>query len=268
VKSSGWRAGLAGAVGLVGSLLLGASVSSAAPAAEGDGPGSALARARTSAPVPGPLGTSARPEDGDGQPGPPRVCGGLKPYPIPSAYRWYYFCGDWRLGPKRLPDQGVVGSILKGYQRLGKLGAVEFLDRWWDPTADSGQGDWRYPPNDGYASNGQGVIAAPLVLHAGRTVDRFGGEAGRFLAPAGTKYGKRALPPSSLNTSDPRFPYNYHLYRVTKDVTVCAGPQSPAFEQPGGGTQYVTSSQYCPTIPRTSVGDLVGNGTLVRLTEH
>jgi Tuberculosis necrotizing toxin len=160
-----------------------------------------------------PLAAFVQPEDSE------RVCRGLKPYPIALAYRQEYFCGDWRLGPKRLPHRGVVGSILRGYHRLGGLTAVEFLDRWWDPAADSGQGDWRYPPNDGYASNGQGVIAAPLVLHAGQTVDRFGNEAARFLAPAGTKYGKRALPPSSLNTSDPRYPYNYHLYRVTSTCT-------------------------------------------------
>ncbi|MER7468916.1 hypothetical protein [Streptomyces sp. NPDC097981] len=59
-----------------------------------------------------------------------------------------------------------MGSILKGYDRLGVLRAVEFLDRWWDPAADAGQGDWPYPPDDGYEHNGQGVIAAPLVLHA------------------------------------------------------------------------------------------------------
>ncbi|MGW5047166.1 TNT domain-containing protein [Streptomyces griseoluteus] len=190
------------------------------------------------------------------------------PYPISPAYRPYYFCGDWRLGPRRLPTRGPVGTILRGYDRLGGLTAVEFLDRWWNPNADSGQGDWRYPPDDGFAHNAQGgVIATPLVLHANQKLmlDRFGAEAGRFLAPAGTKYGRRALPPSSLNTIDPRYPYDYHLYRLAKDVTVCAGPQAPAFEQPGTGTQYVTSSSFCPSIPRTNVADLVNNGTLVRL---
>ncbi|MFD8257708.1 glycohydrolase toxin TNT-related protein [Streptomyces griseoluteus] len=48
---------------------------------------------------------------------------------------------------------------------------------------------------------------------------------------------------------------------MAKDVTVCAGPQAPAFEQPGTGTQYVTSSSFCPSIPRTNVADLVNNGT-------
>ncbi|MGK3943617.1 TNT domain-containing protein [Streptomyces caeruleatus] len=271
MKSSRWWADVVSAVSLSGFLVMGASVSSSASAADHDGRAAAVRQARpdTSAPAaPSPIGPPAQPGDGQTGPGEPRPCRGLVPYPIPAAYRSYYFCGDWRLGPRRLPTRGPVGAIVKGYDRLGGLTAVEFLDRWWNPAADSGQGDWRYPPDDGFAHNAQGtVIAAPLMLHANQNLmlDRFGAEAGRFLAPAGTKYGLRALPPSSLNTIDPRYPYDYHLYRLAKDVTVCAGPQAPAFEQPGTGTQYVTSSSFCPSIPRTSVADLVNNGTLVRL---
>ncbi|WP_406293406.1 TNT domain-containing protein [Streptomyces sp. NBC_00624] len=225
-------AGLAAAAGLLGSLFLGAPAAQAAPA------------------------DTHR----------PYVCRGLVPDPIPYALRSEYFCEDWRLGPKKLPTRGLVAKTLDHYQRLGGLTAIRFLNRWWDPAADTGQGDWRYPDADGYAKNPQGQpIAAELVLHAGRKVDRFGNEAGRYLAPAGTRYGKRSIPPSSLNTADPRHPYNYYLYRVTRDVRVCAGPIAPAFEQPGLGVQYVTSSSYCPDIPRTSVLDLVRNGTLVRL---
>ncbi|MFH9354531.1 TNT domain-containing protein [Kitasatospora sp. NPDC017646] len=190
------------------------------------------------------------------------------PYPIPEAYRPYYFCGDWRLGPKRLPTRGLLGNILEGYDRLGGLTAVEFLNTWWNPALDSGQGDWNYPPDDGFAHDAQGsVLAAPLLLQAGQDlmVDRFGAETGRFLSPAGTKYGQRAIPPSSLNTIDPRYPFDYHLYRVAKDVTVCAGPAAPAFEQPGGAIQYVASSKFCPSIPFTNVATLVSNGTLVRV---
>ncbi|MET8398945.1 TNT domain-containing protein [Streptomyces sp900116325] len=225
-------AGLAAAAGLLGSLFLGAPAAQAAPA------------------------DTHR----------PYVCRGLVPEPVPYALRSEYFCDDWRLGPKKLPTRGLVAHTLHHYQRLGRLTATRFLNRWWDPAADTGQGDWRYPDADGYAKNPQGrPIAAELVLHKGQKVDRFGNEAGRYLAPAGTKYGKRSIPPSSLNTADPRHPYNYYLYRVTRDVKVCAGPIAPAFEQPGLGVQYVTSSSYCPKIPRTSVLDLVRNGTLVRL---
>ena len=227
-------AGLAAAAGLLGSLFLGAPAAQAAPAAE----------------------STYR----------PYVCRGLVPDPIPYALRSDYFCDDWRLGPKRLPARGLVARTLDRYQRLGSLTATRFLNRWWDPAADTGQGDWRYPDADGYAKDPQGQpIATELELHVGQKVDRFGNEAGRYLAPAGTKYGKRSIPPSSLNTADPRHPYNYYLYRVSRKFKVCAGPIAPAFEQPGLGVQYVTSSSYCPNISRTSVLDLVRNGTLVRL---
>ncbi|MCQ9136358.1 TNT domain-containing protein [Streptomyces hilarionis] len=267
MKSSRWWAGVVAAVSLSASLVMGASASSSATAADHDGRTAAVRQVRPGTSAPAPVGPLAHPGDGHG-PGRPRACEGLVPYPIPEAYRPYYFCGDWRLGPRWLPTRGPVGAILKGYDRLGGLTAVAFLNRWWNPAADSGQGDWRYPSDDGFAHDIQGgVIAAPLVLHANQNLllDRFGNEAGRFLASAGTRYGLRALPPSSLDTTDPRYPYNYHLYRLAKDVTVCAGPQAPAFEQPGTGIQYVTSSSFCPSIPRTSVADLVGNGTLVRL---
>ncbi|MFD8237114.1 TNT domain-containing protein [Streptomyces sp. NPDC059696] len=259
-------AGIAAAAGLAGSLVLGASVPSAA-AGDEDGT-AARERVRAGAETLSPAGSYTRPgHDRDGANTPP-VCRGLVPYPIPPAYRPYYFCGDWRLGPRHLPRHGLLGNTLRGYDRLGGLTAVRFLDKWWDPALDSGQGDWKYPPDDGFAHNAQGaVIAAPLVLRAGQNMmlDRFGNEAGRFLAAAGTKYGQRSIPPSGLNTSDPRYPFNYHLYRLAKDVTVCAGPAAPAFEQPGGAPQYVTSSSFCPAIPRTTVGDLVNNGTLVRV---
>lgn len=261
MRSSKRRVGLAAAVGLAGSLVLGASVSSAAPS-PADDPRTTAARR------PGHAAPSLRPMPVPAHGAPPaygNVCKGLAPYLIPEPNRAFYFCTDWRLGPSALPVRGPVGNILKQYDRLGGLSAARFLVRWWDPAADAGQGDWRYPPDDGYEHNSQGVIASTLVLHTGLLVDRFGNEAGRFLAPAGTKYGMRSIPPSSLNNSDPRYLNEYHLYRVVRDVTVCAGPTAPAFEQPGLGTQYVTSSQICPRIPRTSVGDLVRNGTLVRL---
>lgn len=265
LRSSARCAGFAAVVGLAGSLVMGASVSSATPATEESGRAGTLGHDRPDPAAPRKTGPPGRPGGGHDHPA-PRVCEGLVPYPIPVSYRSFYFCGDWRLGPERLPDRGLVGNILEGYDRLGGLTAVQFLSTWWDPTADAGQGNWKYPVPDGFAlDSNQQPIAAPLELHAGQLLDRFGNESGRFLSPAGTKYGGRAIPPSNLNTEDPRYPYNYHLYRVAKDVTVCAGPAAPAFEQPGGDIQYVTSSSVCPTLPFANVGTLVSNGTLVRV---
>lgn len=268
MRSSRWCATFGAVAGLAVSLVVGTSVSSA----------SAVAGKSALAGVPGQVraaksgsyqGASAQWEDGYDWLGQPAACRGLVPYPIPKAYQPFFFCGDWRLGPKRLPDRGPLGEILQGYDRLGGRTAVQFLNAWWLPAADSGQGGWDYPKDDGFAHDASGQpIAVPMVLPAGQNlmVDRFGNESGTFLSAAGTKFGLRAIPPANLNTNDPRYPYNYHLYRVAKDITVCAGPAAPAFEQPGGGIQYVTASKACPTLPQTTtVGNLVSTGSLVRL---
>jgi hypothetical protein len=248
---------------------MGASVSSAATVAGQAGQAGVSGQVLSAGPAPQRVESSAHREDGYGGRDQPRVCEGLTPYPIPKVYQPFFLCGDWRLGPKWLPTRGALGNILEGYNRLGGLTAVQFLNAWWLPAADSGQGGWDYPKDDGFAHDAQGQpIAVPMVLPAGQNlmVDRFGNESGTFLSPAGAKFGQRAIPPANLNTNDPRYPYNYHLYRVAKDVTVCAGPAAPAFEQPGGGMQYVTSSKVCPTLPANiTVGSLVSNGSLVRL---
>lgn len=266
MRSSKWCAGFVAAAALAGSLVTGASIASAATVA---GRAGVSAHVRSAGPAPQRAESSAQLEDGYGGSGLPRVCEGLVPYPIIAAYQPYFLCGDWRLGPERLPTRGVLGNILEGYDRLGGRTAVQFLNAWWLPAADSGQGGWDYPKDDGFAHDAQGrPIAVPMVLPAGQNlmVDRFGNESGTFLSSAGTKFGQRAIPPANLNTNDPRYPYNYHLYRVAKDVTVCAGPAAPAFEQPGGAMQYVTSSKACPTLPTNiTVGSLVSNGSLVRL---
>lgn len=260
-----WCASLAATAGLVGSLFLGSAVSSAAPAVVGS-EAAVVVPTQSGVLAAGAGDERAKSRPGESESGRRQACLGLVPPPYAYADLSPYLCGDWRLGPTRVPTRGVVGNIVNGYDRFGGLTPVEFLHKWWDPTADSGQGDWRYPNDDGYEHNAQGTpIAAPLVLHPGQMVDRFGNESGRYLSPAGARYGERGIPPSSLDAIDPRYPYNYHLYRVTRDVAVCAGPIAPAFEQPGKGVQYVTSSRFCPSTSRPSVGDLVGNGTLVRL---
>ncbi|MFI1397534.1 TNT domain-containing protein [Streptomyces sp. NPDC020681] len=150
---------------------------------------------------------------------------------------------------------------------------MEFLNKWWNPNANSQLGDWRYAliPDNGFAHDSNGnVIAAEITLKPGQLLDRFGNEFGRYLAPAGAKYGERSIPPSGLNTQDPRYPYDYHLYRVKEEIVVCTGPVAPAFEQPGLGVQYVTSvvvnqTRYCPNVKTgATVFDLVDSGKLVR----
>ena len=53
-------------------------------------------------------------------------------------------------------------------------------------------------------------------LPVGLLVDRFGSEHGMFLAPAGSPYSRRSLPPPNLGApgTESTHPYNYHVYRV------------------------------------------------------
>ncbi|MBX3433467.1 MAG: TNT domain-containing protein [Pirellulales bacterium] len=81
-------------------------------------------------------------------------------------------------------------------------------------------------------------------------VDRYGREGGSFVAPDGTPFGARALPPSSASA-----PYN--RYRVVKPIEVDGGTTAPWFQQPGLGTQYELPS---------SVRDLLRSGHLERIS--
>jgi hypothetical protein len=65
---------------------------------------------------------------------------------------------------------------------------------------------------------------------------------GSYISAASAPYNQRALPPSNLatNPSAPDFPYNYHVYQVTKPLTVVGGPIAPWFGQPGLGAQFYT----------------------------
>ncbi|MET8945090.1 TNT domain-containing protein [Streptomyces sp. NPDC004542] len=212
-----------------------------------------------------------QPPDNAPRPGNEPRCLGLVPSPYPFAHT-PFVCNDWRFGPAKLPTKGVLGQIVAGYHRFGNLTPVEFLNKWWNPNADHGQGDWKFSllPDDGFAHDSHGrPIAAPYTLRVGQLIDRFGNEFGKFLSPAGAKYGERSIPPSALNTQDPRYPFDYHLYRVKKPTLVCAGPAAPGFEQPGQGVQYVTSvtatATYCRNVKTgATVSSLLDSGNLER----
>ncbi|MFI1865256.1 TNT domain-containing protein [Streptomyces jumonjinensis] len=145
--------------------------------------------------------------------------------------------GDARLGPKYLPKrwQAPVGPLLKGYQRTGGLGPKTFLKKYWEGPADSG--GWKYPPHDGFTEVNGEIDRRATELKPGQKLDRFGSEFGSFLAPAGASYAKRALPPQNLNTREPSFACDYHVYQVAKPFTVWQGSIAPWFGQPGGGQQ-------------------------------
>ncbi|MGH8511423.1 MAG: glycohydrolase toxin TNT-related protein [Gammaproteobacteria bacterium] len=99
------------------------------------------------------------------------------------------------------------------------------------------------PPNDGFLGAGRDFTLIP-----GARVDRYGRDAGRFLAPEGTPIPMRALPPGTTDRT-------YSIFEVTKPLQVKAGEIAPAYAQPGHGTQFVTDQ---------AIRDLIGGGYLKR----
>jgi hypothetical protein len=178
------------------------------------------------------------------------------------------FNGDPRLGPRELPTWGSVGFELLSYDRFGGLTPAQFLATYWDPAANGGAGGWRYPPANGFLIGpfGQPVHTA-MSLFAGQLLDRYGSEFGAFLAPTGSPYSSRAIPPQSLDNTTTPGTCNYVAYRVARSFSVDGGPIAPAFGQPGLGLQYMLVGALVPGAPeRLNVRWLIDNGYLLRCT--
>ncbi|CAJ0543135.1 Ff.00g004270.m01.CDS01 [Fusarium sp. VM40] len=149
-----------------------------------------------------------------------------------------YICRDARLGPTKLPRKLPLSTFVESYNRFGGLTPIQFLQTWTDE-----KGSYKYPPQNGFQLDEHGnAINGSMVLQVGTLVDRFGSEYGSFISAASAPYSQRALPPSNLatNPDTPDFPYNYHVYRVIKPLTVVGGPIAPWFGQPGLGAQFFT----------------------------
>lgn len=163
----------------------------------------------------------------------PHYCKGTTNSSMSDAY----VCGDPRLGPTQLPTKMPLSVFVTGYHRLGGLCPGEFLANWTDPKTSS----YNYPPDNGFQlDTGGNPIMGNMTLTPGMLIDRFGSYYGSFLAPYGSPYDQRALPPSNLDTpaGDPTYPYNYHVYKVLMPFDVFVGPIAAWFGQPGQGTQY------------------------------
>jgi Tuberculosis necrotizing toxin len=152
--------------------------------------------------------------------------------------------GDYRLGPTTTPNAGPVGLQLFGYSRLADLAPRQFIARYWDSSANS----WKYPPDNGFLVIAGNPVEYRLTLKPGSPLDRYGSVYGGYLAPAGTPYWARSLPPSSLDNA-PGFTCNYHTYKVLRAFQVEAGPAAPAFGQPGLGLQYQLVAPLLPGYP-------------------
>ncbi|HET9173362.1 MAG TPA: TNT domain-containing protein [Actinospica sp.] len=172
-----------------------------------------------------------------------------------------YYEGNALLGPQDLPDFGPVGFQLIGYDRTGFQSPADFLAQFRNASG------WIYPPDNGYQLDGSGnPIEWRQRLFRGQDIDRYGSVYGSFLAPAGTPYAQRAIPPTSLE-STPAASCNYHDYVVLKPFTVDAGPIAAWFDQPGGGLQYQLDAGLVPGAPaQLNVLWLLNNGYLAEIT--
>ena len=119
----------------------------------------------------------------------------------------------------------------KGTLKQAEFGFVDDL---------GGRPPVKWPPNDGFLNSGRSTMVP------GTRLDRFGGNGGRFLAPEGTPFGARALPPGAQNS-------RYSVFEVARPFEVNAGPAAPWFNQPGRGLQYL------PDVP---VRNLIDDGFL------
>lgn len=170
-----------------------------------------------------------------------------------------YVCGDSRLGPAVLPACPPLTSFFSGtnYSRFGGLCPGEFIAKWTQSAPVDGVAFFEYPFANGFANDTTGTpIRGRMTLVPGTKVDRFGSAFGTFVAPAGSPYDQRALPPSNLGRpahGNSTVTFNYHVYEVQKPVVVIGGPVTPWFGQPGSGTQFELS---------TSVMQLVQDGVL------
>lgn len=179
-----------------------------------------------------------------------------------------YFHNDPRLGPEHLPAPVVseVGNEVLLYQRTDGESASQFLAQYYDSAANGGKGSYVYPPANGFVVDPAGQPEeAPQTLRVGQRLDRYGSEFGGFLAPFGTPYAQRSIPPSNLDTADPNYTCNYHAYRVVKPFMVEAGPAAPWFAQPGRGEQYQLDSALLPGKPTLpNINYMISNGYLER----
>ncbi|WP_053615744.1 TNT domain-containing protein [Nocardiopsis sp. NRRL B-16309] len=172
--------------------------------------------------------------------------------PPPTAEeRAEYVCGDPRLGPADLPEEGPVARLVEGYEPFGGLWPVEFLDEWYledqvDPDTGQTWSGWNYPEHDGFVVVDGEPVNELRALEPGTMLDRFGSPRGTFLAPAGAPFAERALPPDSLNTWPGGAEHNYNCYEVLTGVTALVGPIAPHFEQPGGGEQLLVPADELP----------------------
>jgi hypothetical protein len=123
-------------------------------------------------------------------------------------------------------------------------GAPLTKDEWVVRYID-GNGDLRWPPNDGAVAGTKVEFTDPsaYVGTFGDELDRVGAPTGTYLGvPPGTSWPERALPPDTLGKDVPRYTFDPGAARQN-GVTIETSQVAPAFGQPGGGLQVLLKQE-------------------------
>ncbi|KAE8376055.1 hypothetical protein BDV26DRAFT_294471 [Aspergillus bertholletiae] len=155
---------------------------------------------------------------------------------VPSTGTSDALCSNKFLGPKVLTaaSDPEWSEMFKGYHQLGSYCPTTFLQKF----VPDGQ-QYVYPEKDGALLDSVGVpVTTEYTLEAGIELDRFGTQYGGYLAPKGTPFSWRSIPPSNLNKYPNSTEYNYWVWKVKETFNVTGGPIAPFFGQPGYGLQF------------------------------
>jgi uncharacterized protein YukE len=117
-------------------------------------------------------------------------------------------------------EGGAPLAVMHGWDPLGGMSPDDFASHFGTPETRV------WPGNDGFPA---GYEAQQAHLPAGALIDRFGSEYGRYLAPDGTPFADRALPPESMGG-------DYNRYMVTGKALppgwqIVEGPVEPWYGQ-------------------------------------
>ncbi len=152
-------------------------------------------------------------------------------------------------GRRALGDLPLNSTSLDELYQAGRLSMDEARALAKNANWRDANGDWIYPPNNGFDG---GFTSTRLIANNNVIIDRYGRPSGQFVSPAGSSQSSRALPPDTDFSSA-----NYHIYRVSGNMSVLSGRATAWFDEVGGATQYRLDQR---------ISDLILQGKLVEIT--